>query len=34
MHGGIWFTYNLLAGNHLEDLGMDGKIILKTILKK
>lgn len=33
MHTGYW-RVNLKEGEHLEDLGIDGTIILKLILKK
>jgi len=32
MHRGFW-RVNLKEGGHLEDLGIDGTIILKLILK-
>ena len=33
MHTGFWWG-NQTERDHLEDLGIDGKIILKWILKK
>ena len=33
MHTGSWWG-NLGGGNHLEDPGLDGRIILKWILEK
>jgi len=33
IHTGFWWG-NLREGNHLEDLGVDGRIILKFIFKK
>ena len=33
MHKGFWWR-NLREKNHLEDLGIDGSIILKHIFKK
>jgi hypothetical protein len=33
MHSGFWWE-NMDEGDHLEDLDIDGKVILKTILKK
>jgi hypothetical protein len=32
-HTGFWWG-NLREGNHLEDIGVDGRIILKLIFKK
>jgi hypothetical protein len=32
-HTGFWWR-NLMKRDHLEDLGVDGRIILKLILKK
>jgi hypothetical protein len=32
MHTGLWWG-NLSEGNHLEDLRVDGRIILKWIFK-
>jgi len=33
LHRGFWWG-NLEERDHLEDLGLDGRIILKLILKK
>jgi hypothetical protein len=33
VHTGFWWG-NLREGDHLEDLGVDGRIILKRIFKK
>ena len=33
MHTGFWWG-NLSEGDHMEDIGLDGKIILKWILEK
>ena len=33
MHTRFWFG-NLIERDHLEDLGLDGKIILKWVFKK
>ena len=33
MHAGFWYE-NLRKGHHLEDSGVDGKIILKCIFKQ
>jgi hypothetical protein len=30
----VWRTGDLIEGDHLEDLGVDGRIILKQIFKK
>ena len=33
VHSGFWWG-NLVEGDHLEDLGVDDKVILKWILNK
>ena len=33
MHTGFWWG-NIRDGDHLEDLGVNGRILLKLILKK
>jgi hypothetical protein len=33
VHTGFWWR-DLMEGDHLEDLGVDGMIILKCIFKK
>jgi hypothetical protein len=33
VHTGFWWG-NMRAGDHLEDIGVDGSIILKWIFKK
>jgi hypothetical protein len=33
VHTGFWWG-NLREGDHLEDLGFDGRVILKWIFKK
>ena len=33
LHTGFWWG-DLRGGDHLEDLGIDGRIILKRIIKK
>jgi hypothetical protein len=32
MHAGFWWQ-NLMERDHLEDIGIDGKIILKWVFK-
>jgi len=34
LHTGFWWGGNLRERDHLEDLGIDGRIILKRIFKK
>jgi hypothetical protein len=33
MHAGFWWG-RLREGDHLEDIGVDGRIILKRVFKK
>jgi hypothetical protein len=33
VHTGLWYG-NLMEREHSEDLGLDGRVILKGILKK
>jgi hypothetical protein len=33
MHAGFWWE-NVTVGNNLEDLGMDGRIVLSCILQE
>ena len=33
VHAGFWWG-NLKEGDHIEDLGIDGRMMLKWILKK